>query len=68
MNKKKVEALAEVLKGLACKGGTEGWLEKHDAVTDPSEDIRICAAFGFISSDLEERLVGEVQEIKSEAS
>ena len=65
MDRKEAEALSEVLKGLACKGCTEGWLEKHVSLSDPIEDIKSCGSMGFIPFDLQERLISEVREINS---
>ena len=64
MNSQKAEALAENLKELACKGCTEGWLNDHDGLTDPIQDIKNCAAMGLITPKLLERLIHEVQEIQ----
>ena len=58
-------ALAKELNELACKGCTEGWLEKHDGITDPIQDIKDCGSLGFITLERQERLVNEVKEIKS---
>ena len=65
MDFEKAKVLAGNLKGFACKGCTEGWLEEHDCLTDPIQDIQDCAAFGLISLELMEKLVNEVHEIKS---
>ena len=59
------KTLANELNELSCKGCTEGWLEKHDGLTDPIKDINDCASLGFISPDRQNRLVNEVKEIKS---
>ena len=58
-------SLAKELNELACKGCTEGWLEKHDGLTDPIQDINECGSFGFITPERQERLVNEVKEIKA---
>ena len=63
MDIKEARTLAEELKGLACKECTQGWVEKHDRLTNPINDICSCAEFGLISPQLQERLVNEVQEI-----
>ena len=65
MDLRKAKVLAENLKGFACKGCTEEWLQKHDDLTDPIKDIKECAKFGLISPELQEKLVNEVHEIKS---
>ena len=65
MDLQKAKVLAENLNGSACKGCTEGWLGGHDNLTDPIQDIKDCAAFGLITHELQEKLVNEVQEIKS---
>ena len=65
MDRKEAEALSEVLKGLACKGCTEGWLQKHPSLSDPIGDIKTCYSMGLITSDLQERLISEVREINS---
>ena len=36
------KSLAKELNELACKGCTEGWLEKHDGRSDPIQDICDC--------------------------
>ena len=64
MNKEKAEALAENLKGLACIECTKNWLAKYEGLTDPIQDIRDCAALGFITLELQERLVDEIKTIK----
>ena len=66
MDNFKAMSLAKELNDLACKGCTEGWLEKHDGLTDPIHDINVCAALGFITPERQERLVNEVKEINSE--
>ena len=68
MDKKQASNLAKELNELACKGCTEGWLEKHDGLTDPIQDINECRFFGFITAEHQERLVNEVKQIKSENS
>ncbi len=65
MESKKAEVLAGTLKGLACKGCTEGLLDQHDGLTDPIKDIENCGDLGLISDELRERLINEVQEIKN---
>tara|TARA_Y100001968_G_C19291972_1_gene684671 strand:+ start:711 stop:911 length:201 start_codon:yes stop_codon:yes gene_type:complete len=64
MDHQEAESLAKALKELACKSCTEGWLEKHDGLTDPIKDIQDCATLGLITSTLGERLINEIQEIK----
>ena len=66
MDSLKAKNLATELNDLACKGCTEGWLEKHDGLSDPIQDIIDCGSLGFISSERKERLINEVKEIKSE--
>ena len=66
MDPQKAKDLSENLKGLSCKGCTEGWLNKHDGLTDPIQDIKNCAALGLITPKLLERLINEVQEIQKE--
>ena len=61
----KAKALAQQLNELACKGCTEGWLENHDGLTDPIQDINDCGSFGLITPERQERLVNEVKEIKA---
>ena len=65
MDNLKAKSLAKQLNELACKGCTEGWLEKHDGLTDPIQDINDCSSFGFITTELQERLLNEVKEIKA---
>ena len=57
--------LAINLKEFACKGCTEGWLKKHDGLTDPIQDINDCGSLGFITPERQERLVNEVKVINS---
>tara|TARA_B100000214_G_C23563296_1_gene443866 strand:- start:340 stop:543 length:204 start_codon:yes stop_codon:yes gene_type:complete len=66
MDRFKAKSLAKELNDLACKGCTEGWLEKHDGLTDPIQDINDCAFLGFITKDRQERLIREVREINVE--
>ena len=65
MDSLKAKSLANELNELACKGCTEGWLEKHDGLSDPIQDINECASFGFITPERQERLTNEVKEIKA---
>ena len=66
MDNLKARSLASELNELACKGCTEGWLEKHDGLSDPIQDINECESFGFITRARKERLINEVKEINSE--
>ncbi len=61
----KAKSLASELNELACKGCTERWLEKHDGLSDPIQDINECGSLGFITSERQERLINEVKEIKA---
>ena len=61
----KAKSLANELNQLACKGCTEGWLEKHDGLSDPIQDINDCASLGFITPERQERLVNEVNELNA---
>ena len=61
----KAKSLAKELNELSCKGCTEGWLEKHDRLTDPVQDIKDCGSLGFITTERQERLVKEVKEINN---
>ena len=63
MDKAKAISLAKELNELACKGCTEGWLEKHDKLTDPIQDINDCVSFGLITIERQKRLVNEIKEI-----
>ena len=65
MDRLKAKELAKDLNELACKGCTEGWLQKHDRLTDPIQDIKDCGALGFITVELQKRLLNEVNEINS---
>ena len=65
MDRLQAKSLAKELNELACKGCTEGWLEKHEGLTDPIQDIKDCGSFGFITPERQERLVNEVNEINS---
>ena len=62
----KAKSLANELNELACKGCTEGWLEKHDGLSDPIQDIIECGSLGFITPERQERLISEVKEINAE--
>ena len=66
MDSLKAKSLANELNQLACKGCTEGWLEKHDGLSDPIQDINECGSFGFITPERQERLINEIKEIKAE--
>ncbi len=65
MDSLKAKSLANELNELACKGCTEGWLKKHDGLSDPIQDITDCGYLGFISPERQERLINEVKEITS---
>ncbi len=65
MDTLKAKYLANELNDLACKGCTEGWLEKHDGLSDPIQDIIECGSLGFITPERQERLVNEVKEINA---
>tara|TARA_Y100001968_G_scaffold261110_1_gene248891 strand:- start:104 stop:307 length:204 start_codon:yes stop_codon:yes gene_type:complete len=65
MDSFKAKSLAKELNELACKGCTQGWLEKHDGLTDPIQDINECGSLGFITLERQKRLVNEVQDINS---
>ena len=65
MDNLKARSLASELNDLACKGCTEGWLKKHDGLSDPIQDINECGSFGFITPERQERLINEVKEIKA---
>ena len=62
----KAKTLAGELNELACKGCTQEWLEKHDGLSDPIQDISDCGALGFITPERQERLIKEVKEINAE--
>ena len=66
MDKLKAKSLANELNELACKGCTEGWLERHDGLSDPIQDIIDCEALGLITPERQERLIKEVKEINAE--
>jgi hypothetical protein len=66
MDNLKARSLASELNELACKGCTEGWLEKHDGLSDPIQDINECESLGLITLERKERLINEVKEINSE--
>tara|TARA_Y100001968_G_scaffold239354_1_gene222780 strand:+ start:313 stop:531 length:219 start_codon:yes stop_codon:yes gene_type:complete len=66
MDSLKAKSLANELNELACKGCTEGWLEKHDGLSDPIQDINDCGSLGFITPERQARLINEVTEIKAE--
>ena len=65
MDSLKAKSLANELNELACKGCTEGWLEKHDGLSDPIQDINECGSLGLITAERQERLINEVKEIKA---
>ena len=66
MDSMKAKSLAKELNDLACKGCTEGWLEKHDGLSDPIQDISECGSLGLISLERKERLINEVRELMLE--
>ena len=66
MDNLKAKSLANELNELACKGCTEEWLEKHDGLSDPIQDINHCGSLGLITPDRQERLIKEVKEINGE--
>ena len=66
MDSLKAKSLANELNELACKGCTEGWLKKHDGLSDPIKDISDCGALGLITNERQERLIKEVKEINAE--
>ena len=61
MDRLKAKHLANDLNELACIGCTEGWLEKHDGLSDPIQDVKDCRAFGFITLERQERLVIKIK-------
>ena len=65
MDRLKAKSLANDLNELACKGCTEGWLEKHDGLSDPIQDINECGSLGFITPERQQRLIIEVKEINA---
>ena len=65
MDSLKSKTLASELNELACKGCTEGWLEKHDGKSNPIQDIIECASLGLITPERKERLINEVKEINA---
>ena len=66
MDRLKAKSLADELNELACKGCTEGWLAKHDGLSDPIQDINECGSLGFITPERQKRLIKEVIEINAE--
>ena len=65
MDSLKAKSLAKELSELACKGCTEGWLEKHDGKSDPIQDIIECGSLGLITSEKKDRLINEIKEINA---
>ena len=65
MDSLKAKTLAGELNELACKGCTEGWLEKHDGKSDPIQDIIECGSLGLITPERKERLINEIKEINN---
>ena len=65
MDSLKAKTLASELNELACKGCTEGWLEKHDEKSDPIQDIIECESLGLITPERKERLINEIKEINA---
>ena len=65
MDSLKAKSLANELNELACKGCTEGWLQKHDGLSDPIQDINECGSLGFITTEQQERLINEIKEINA---
>ena len=66
MDRLKALSLAKEINELACKCCTERWLENHDGLTNPIQDINDCGSLGFITHERQERLVNEVKEINAE--
>ena len=65
MERLRAISLAKELNELACKGCTESWLNDHDGLSDPIQEINECASFGFITPERQERLINEVKEINA---
>ncbi len=65
MDSLQAKSLAQELNEFACKGCTKRWIDKHVGLTDPIQDINDCSSFGFITTELQERLLNEVKEIKA---
>ena len=65
MDSLKAKSIANELNELACKGCTEGWLEKHDGLSDPIQDINECGSLGLITPERQERLINEVKELNA---
>ena len=64
MDHQKAEAIAEQLKGLACIDCTKDWLERHEGLTDPAQDIKDCGALRLITPKLQKRLISEIEILK----
>tara|TARA_Y100000589_G_C26968239_1_gene553495 strand:- start:559 stop:768 length:210 start_codon:yes stop_codon:yes gene_type:complete len=62
-----LKIIAEQLSDLACKSCTKNWLESHDNLSDPLDDIYLCFKEGLISLELKERLIREVLEINKQS-
>ena len=65
MDSLKARTLARELNELACKGCTEGWLEKNDGISDPIHEIIECESLGLITPERKERLINEIKEINA---
>jgi len=57
---------ANQLNNLACKECTRGWLNDHDRLSDPSDDVINCFEKNLISLQLRDRLIEEIKEIEKE--
>tara|TARA_Y100000589_G_scaffold299957_1_gene309761 strand:+ start:1081 stop:1287 length:207 start_codon:yes stop_codon:yes gene_type:complete len=64
MVKRNFKEIGEQLNQLACRECTKGWLEDHDNLTQPITDIIECFNNGFITEELKDRLLKEVNELK----
>tara|TARA_Y100001933_G_C18943259_1_gene540495 strand:+ start:982 stop:1194 length:213 start_codon:yes stop_codon:yes gene_type:complete len=67
MGNEKLISKANLLKDLSCIECTRRWLNKHDGLSNPIDDINICFDNQLISLELKERLISELAQIREES-
>ena len=64
IDRQEAEPIAERLKSLACVECVRGWLKTYEGENGPIADIMYCGTLGLITSELQERLLGEVMAVQ----
>ena len=64
IDRQEAEPIAERLKSLACVECVRGWLKTYEGETGPIADIIYRGTLGLITSELQERLLGEVKAVQ----